>query len=101
MKKKILIIELVAFYAIITTVRSDKMKYTFRKLNMMYASLMQVKGDQYRTREVCEAIKYILLHPSFLLKRKHVVSNHDSVLKVVNVITNYPYVDKLYYSVIK
>lgn len=27
------------------------MKYTFRKINMMYASLKLVKGDYYRTKE--------------------------------------------------
>ena len=42
------------------------MKYTFRKFNMMYASLKLVKGDYYRTKEARKAIKYILLHPSFL-----------------------------------
>lgn len=94
-------IESIVFYAIIAFVRSDNMKFTFRKFNMMYASLKLVKGDYYRTQEARKAIKYILLHPSFLFKKKRVESKHDSVLKAVNVITNYPYIDKLYFSVVK
>ena len=101
MKKKILLIEFIMLYATIAFVRSGNMKYTFRKFNMMYASLKLVKGDYYRTKEARKAIKYILLHPSFLFKKKRVESKHGSVLKAVNVITNYPYIDKLYFSVVK
>ena len=101
MKKKILLIEFIMFYAIIAFVRSGNMKYTFRKINMMYASLKLVKGDYYRTQEARKAIKYILLHPSFLFKKKQVESKHNPVLKAVNVITNYPYIDKLYFSVVE
>lgn len=101
MKKKILLIEFIMFYVIIAFVRSGNMKYTFRKINMMYASLKLVKGDYYRTKEARKAIKYILLHPSFLFKRNGMNQNIDSVLKAVNVITNYPYIDKLYFSVVK
>ena len=92
MKKKILLIEFIMLYATIAFVRSG---------NMKYASLKLVKGDYYRTKEARKAIKYILLHPSFLFKKKRVESKHDSVLKAVNVITNYPYIDKLYFSVVK
>ena len=41
-------IESIVFYAIIAFVRSDNMKFTFRKFNMMYASLKLLKGDYYR-----------------------------------------------------
>ena len=101
MKKKILRIEFIMFYVIIAFVRSGNRNYTFRKINMMYASHKLVKGDYDRTKEARKAIKYILLHPSFLFKKKRVESKHDSVLKAVNVITNYPYIDKLYFSVVK
>lgn len=77
------------------------MKYTFRKFVMMHSTLKQVRGDKFRTKEAYLAIKYILLHPSLLVGKKQVSSNRDSVLKAVNIILNYPYFDKLYYSAIE
>lgn len=76
------------------------MKYTFRKFKMMYASSKQVKGDRFRSKEIYIAIAYIFIHPSHLFKQKKIDSNYNSFLKAVNVITNYPYNDKLYYSVV-
>lgn len=71
--------------------------YFFRKFKMMYCCLKQVKGDNCRTQEVKGAIKYIFCHPSHLFKQKAVKSNHDSVLKNVNCITNYPYFETFYH----
>ena len=76
------------------------MKYTFRKFRMMHATLKYVKGDKCRTNETKQAIIYIFKHPSFLFQQKHLSSQHNCILKAVNVIVNYPYFDDLYYSVI-
>lgn len=76
------------------------MKYFFRKFRMMHVCLRQVKGDKCRTEETREAILYIFIHPSHLFKQKRINSNYNSVLKTVNVITNYPYFEDFYRSVI-
>ena len=76
------------------------MKYFFRKFRMMYICLKQVKGDKCRTKETRKAIMYIFKHPSHLFKQKQIKSNYNSVLKTVNIITNYPYFEDFYRSVI-
>ena len=99
--KKIIFIEIAIFYAIISLMRGGNMKYTFRKFKMMHASLKQVKGDKFRSKETRLAVVYMFMHPSHLFEKKKLNSNYNSVLKAVNVMTNYPYNDKLYYSVVK
>lgn len=77
------------------------MKYFFRKFRMMHVCLKQVKDDKCRTEETRKAVLYVLTHPSLLFTKKHIVTNHDSVLKTVNAITNYPYFEKLYQGAVK
>lgn len=51
----------------------------------------QVQGDKCRGCEAELAVKYILQHLLHLFKQKIIPSHYDSVLKNVNIITNYPY----------
>lgn len=76
------------------------MKYFIRKLRLIRVMYRNVKGDKCRTQELNSAIIYILLHPSHMFVKKRIESNHDSVLKNVNVITNMPYYEEMYETVL-
>lgn len=53
-----------------------------------------------RVRDNLGRYKYEIQNSLFFVSR-YIKSNHNSILKNVNVINQYPYYDKLYYSVVK